>query len=328
MDLYRNAMSPLLGNKSRPSGLRKLSTIFMLGAASLGLFLTANANAQSREIGPQFNFAEIAVATPELSTLVALASKCDLVVFLADQNTSGTLFAPTNDAFRKLLGDGPLPETCSEDLKDILLTQVALTNLPSSRIGKSAAYKTYLFGDELFVKAENNTVKVNQSATVVKADLAATNGTIHIIDTVLMPDKFGTIVDALSKREEFNALVKAAVASNLATTLAIAPNITVFAPLNEAFSEVGSLSVPNLSKVLLNHVLGNRVRSEQLVKGYQQVQSLNEEPITIFGNNSGFTIFGSGQTPLSAGRIIATDIGTKNGVIHTISKVLIPANIK
>jgi transforming growth factor-beta-induced protein len=254
------------------------------------------------------------------------------VDLLAEPNINVTVFAPTNEAFNKLLGDKPLPETCSEDLKAILLYHIAIGKLNSEAFGNTKGFQTYLFPyspdvEQVFVKSEDSGVRINQSSTVTSANIEASNGIVHIIDTVLVPDQIGTIVEALGKREQFNTLVKAAVASNLATTLAVAPDLTVFAPVNEAFKAVGTPAPDVLTKVLLHHVLGTRVFSSQLKAGYQQAPTLNSDSLTIFGDSSGFSIFGSGQSPTNAGRITATDVRTKNGIIHTISKVLIPANV-
>ncbi|MEY3901771.1 MAG: hypothetical protein RL189_1077 [Pseudomonadota bacterium] len=288
---------------------------------------------------PRSNIGELAIANPQLSTLVSLAKICKLVDFLTNPGANVTLFAPTNEAFKNFIGDGALPQTCSEELKSILLYHVVDEKLNSGDFGVTKAYTTYSYPynprvldrepiEPVFVKSDNSGITVNRKSSVVKADVDATNGVIHIIDDVLLPDLYGTVVDALSKRQAFDSLVKAAVASNLAKSLAVIPDLTIFAPVNEAFAQVGSPSSEVLSKVLLSHVLGSRVRSSQLVKGYQQALTLNGDSLTIFGDMYGFTIFGSGQTPLDAGRITSTDIVTKNGIIHTISEVLIPSNIK
>jgi transforming growth factor-beta-induced protein len=280
-----------------------------------------------------YNLAELATRTSNLSTLVSLASTCNLVGVLADPATNITVFAPTNQAFSKLLGDGPLPETCSDQLKATLLYHIAPGQLRSDAFGETRGFQTLLSQsassvEQLFIKSDDSGVKINQSSRVSSANIQASNGLVHLIDTVLIPDQNGTVVDALSKREEFASLVKAAVAVNLASALSETPDLTVFAPVNQAFEAVGSPSSEVLTKVLLHHVLGSRVLSSQIVTGSQQAGTLNGDSLTIFGDDQGFAIFGSGQSLADAGRIVATDITTKNGIIHTISKVLIPANIQ
>jgi transforming growth factor-beta-induced protein len=280
-----------------------------------------------------YNLAELATRTSDLSTLVSLASTCNLVGVLADPATNVTVFAPTNQAFSKLFGDGPLPETCSDELKATLLYHIAPGQLRSDAFGDTQGFQTLLSqpassGEQVFIKSDDSGLKINQSSTVNSGNIEASNGLVHIIDTVLIPDQNGTVVDALSKREEFTSLVTAAVAANLASALSETPDLTVFAPVNQAFEAVGSPNSEVLTKVLLHHVLSSRILSSQLAAGSQQAATLNGDSLTIVGDDQGFAIFGSGQSISDAGRIIATDITTKNGIIHTISKVLLPANIK
>jgi uncharacterized surface protein with fasciclin (FAS1) repeats len=326
----------------RPSRLKALASLVTLsgvsvlglGGVALGHPVQVNPSGSIRESSnsSRYNLAELAVRTPSLSTLVSLASTCQLVDFLADPNTNATVFAPSNEAFSKFLGDKPLPETCSDDLKSILLYHIAIGKFSSEVFGKTKGFQTYLFPysqevEQVFVKSDHGAVRINRSSSVSSANIEASNGIVHIIDTVLIPDQIGTIVDALSKREQFETLVTAAVASRLETTLAVVPDLTLFAPVNDAFKAVGSPAPEVLKKVLLHHVLGSRVLAYQLVAGYQQAATLNRDSLTIFGGSDGFSIFGSGQTPIEAGRITATDVVTRNGVIHTISKVIVPDNV-
>lgn len=98
-----------------------------------------------------------------------------------------TVFAPTNEAFAKLPAgalDGLLKDT--EALKQVLLYHVVAGNVASGDVVKLKSAKT-LNGQDVKIDARDG-VKINNS-TVVKADVAATNGTIHVIDTVLLPKK-------------------------------------------------------------------------------------------------------------------------------------------
>merc|ERR1711959_262569 len=76
-------------------------------------------------------------------------------------------------------------------------------------------------------------VLVNQ-ARVTTADVAASNGVVHIIDSVLMIPK-PNIVQLAERTADLSILVSAVVAGDLADTLSSAGKITVFAPTNEAF---------------------------------------------------------------------------------------------
>ena len=122
----------------------------------------------------------------------------------------------------------------------------------------------------------------------------------------------------------FTTLVGAVVSANLAGTLSGAGPFTVFAPTNDAFaaiaSTVASLTTAQLTTVLTYHVLPIQVLAADIPFG-TPVATVQGQTITI---NAGTppTITDSTETPAP---IVATDVRASNGVIHVISKVLIPA---
>jgi uncharacterized surface protein with fasciclin (FAS1) repeats len=129
---------------------------------------------------------DIAAASPQFSTLVAAVKAAGLVETLSGAGPF-TVFAPTNDAFAKLPAgtvDTLLKPENKAKLKAILLYHVV----------PGAVKSTDLKGGEV-TTAEGQTVKVDLSggavkindATVTKADIIASNGVIHVIDTVLIP---------------------------------------------------------------------------------------------------------------------------------------------
>jgi uncharacterized surface protein with fasciclin (FAS1) repeats len=140
---------------------------------------------------PTMNIAEIAVSMPEtFSTLVAALTAADLVDTVSDETAVFTVFAPTNDAFADIdadVLDALLADT--EALSAVLLTHVvgeaSLSSVDAySQNGKSL---TTASGEMIDVKvdAETGALMIG-GATVVIKDVQATNGTIHVIDTVIM----------------------------------------------------------------------------------------------------------------------------------------------
>jgi uncharacterized surface protein with fasciclin (FAS1) repeats len=139
---------------------------------------------------PTQNIAEIAAADPQFSTLVELLTQAGLVETLSDPNAVFTVFAPTNDAFAKV--DPATLETLKGDtalLTEVLTYHVVPSTLASADITDGSSAIT-VEGEYLNFSVADGTVKVND-ATVTQADIAATNGTIHVIDTVLVPPLLG-----------------------------------------------------------------------------------------------------------------------------------------
>lgn len=136
---------------------------------------------------PSQNIVELAVATPELSTLVAALKAGDLVETLSGSGPF-TVFAPTNEAFDKLpsstLNHLLKPENKGE-LVNILTYHVASGRVLSTDLRNGERIQT-LQGDNVRVRVGEGEVHINH-AKVVQADVVASNGVVHLIDHVLLP---------------------------------------------------------------------------------------------------------------------------------------------
>ena len=133
------------------------------------------------------NIVELAVATPELSTLVTALKAGDLVETLSGSGPF-TVFAPTNEAFNKLpsstLNHLLKPENKGE-LVDILTYHVASGSVLSKDLRNGECIPT-LQGGKVRVHVRDGHVNINY-AKVVQADVEASNGVVHLIDSVLLP---------------------------------------------------------------------------------------------------------------------------------------------
>ena len=131
------------------------------------------------------NIAETAKETGSFATLLAAVEAAGLVDALTG-NTSLTVFAPTDEAFGKL-PEGTVEELLNDvpRLKNILTYHVVEGTVSAEDVAKLDRAKT-LQGTDLTIDTSNG-VKLNDAATVVRADIKADNGMIHVIDTVLLP---------------------------------------------------------------------------------------------------------------------------------------------
>lgn len=128
---------------------------------------------------------DIAVATPELSTLVTALETAGLVDDLKGPGPF-TVFAPTNTAF-EALPDGVLEDLLAnpDALAEVLLYHVAAGAKSSSKLAKLSSLTT-LLGEDVTITKQKDGLYIN-NAKVVVADIVASNGIIHIIDAVLIP---------------------------------------------------------------------------------------------------------------------------------------------
>jgi uncharacterized surface protein with fasciclin (FAS1) repeats len=156
----------------------------LFGFAAVMLLLPAMASAQSMM---KKDIVDTAVSTGMFNTLVAAVKAAGLVDTLKGSGPF-TVFAPTDEAFAKLPAGTVekllLPEN-KATLAKILTYHVVAGNAMAADVVKMKSWKT-VAGQDIWVKAKDGKVLIND-ANVIKADVGTSNGTIHVIDTVLMP---------------------------------------------------------------------------------------------------------------------------------------------
>lgn len=130
---------------------------------------------------------DIAVGSPDHTTLVAAVSAAGLVETLSGDGPF-TVFAPTNAAFAAL-PEGTVDNLLKPEMKDqltgVLTYHVVAGNVMSGDLSDGQVVTT-LNGQELIVSIKDGKVTIND-ATVVAADIAGSNGVVHVIDSVLLP---------------------------------------------------------------------------------------------------------------------------------------------
>ena len=202
-------------------------------------------------------------------------------------------------------------------LYHVLGTEVKSTQLKN-------AYEPTLFkvgNNGVSLKIGIAPVKLNKDVNVITADVDASNGVVHIIDAVLLPP---TVVDIAINDPLFTSLVAAVAKAELVETLDNTDNLTVFAPINQAFADINfnleGTTKEQLVPILTAHVLGSQVRSTQIGNG-QKLTTLNTAVELTFNTTSGVKLSGGKTTDAS---VVAADIQAINGVVHVINKVILP----
>jgi len=257
------------------------------------------------------------------TALVAALAQANLVATL--QGTGPfTVFAPTDQAFTDAGIDLTTFDTDEENatLVDILTYHVVSGTVVSSDLtdGMTAAA---LNQDTLTFSVSATEVKVND-AVVSTADVATSNGVIHVIDKVLMPPT--DLVDIPTTADStgiHTALVAALAQANLVATLQGTGPFTVFAPTDQAFADAGiDLTTfdtdeenATLVDILTYHVVSGTVMSSDLTDG-MEASALNQDTLT-------FSVSAT-EVKVNDAVVTAADVATSNGVIHVIDKVLMP----
>ncbi|GMN09431.1 hypothetical protein MTsPCn9_01130 [Croceitalea sp. MTPC9] len=309
------------------------------------------------------NIVEIAIATDDLSLLVdaLTAANAGLVETLSGDGPF-TVFAPTNQAFIDLLGIlgddyNSLADFDTQEELDLLIDI-----LTYHVVSGTAAFSTDLSngqtigtvnGDTVGINLKNGTVHVvdatDDNATVVIPDVEASNGVVHVINKVLLPQsavdfvaslQLKNIVEIAIATDDLSLLVDALIAADAGLVEALSGNgpFTVFAPTNQAFANLldilgddfHSLSdfdteaeIDILIKVLKYHVVaGVAAFSDDLSDG-QEIETLQGENVTVNLNHG---VFIQDATETDA-EVVIPNVEASNGVVHVINKVLLPQEV-
>ncbi|OGS77101.1 MAG: fasciclin [Flavobacteria bacterium RIFCSPLOWO2_12_FULL_31_7] len=286
--------------------------------------------------------AQLASSRAEFSTLVTALNKAGLTTTL---NSSGnfTVFAPSNDAFNAFLsanGFANLDAVPIPLLKEILLNHVISDELFSNELStsyvktlaKGAASTTNTLS--MYVNVSPTEVRLNGVSTVTEANIDASNGVIHKVNTVIgLP----TIVTHATANSNFSSLVAALTRSDQADqnfvgilSGTMSSPFTVFAPTNAAFSSLltefswaNLNAVPEtvLEKTLKYHVVtGSNILASDIPTTATNINTFLEQTFSV--NATGGAKITDYNNRVS--NIVATDVQCDNGVIHVIDKVIVP----
>ena len=333
--------------------MKKLSIAALIAATSL--FAACGDNDDDTSVDPPVDAAPTAPvsivataqATPSLSTLVAAvqfaSDNNDLVNLLSNPGTL-TVFAPTNAAFDALAveltgnssatGAALLTAANKPLLRavlqyHVLTAEVEAADIPFGRPITAAA-------GGIFKIDTGNPPTItdgrNRTARITATDIDASNGVVHLIDKVILPADKNIVETAqaagAAANPEFKILVEAVVAANLAGTLGGNGPFTVFAPTDAAFAALLTELGVTKQQLLANTALLTKVLTYHVVPSLKlKAEVPVGAPIATVETGT-FTVDGSLMITDERGRkarIVGTDVLTKNGVIHVIDKVILPA---
>ena len=168
---------------------RKPLALALAGATAVAALLALSlGNSPGAAAAPaaQQNIVQTAAAAGQFKTLLSLAKQAGLVGALSAPGPL-TVFAPTDAAF-KAVPKATLAKLGNDRaaLRRVLLYHAVKGNVMASRVVKLRSAKT-LAGPAIKIRTTSGSVFLNGSTKVVKTDIGASNGTIHVINKVLLP---------------------------------------------------------------------------------------------------------------------------------------------
>ena len=275
------------------------------------------------DAGKKKDIVDTAAGAGQFNTLAAALTEAGLVEALKGDGPF-TVFAPTDEAFAKL-PEGTVETLLKPENRDQLVAVLKYHVVSGKVMAKDVTkltYATTLNGQRADIEVDGKTVMVD-GAKVIKTDIKATNGVIHVIDNVILPQT-QTIVGVANETGKFNTLLAAAGAAGLADALMDGGPYTVFAPTDEAFAKlpkgtVESLLEPEnkdkLAMILKYHVVSGRVYADQVVK---------EKSVSTIADMDAMISLKGNAAMINNAKIVMTDIEASNGVIHVIDSVILP----
>ncbi len=308
------------------------------------------------------NIVDLASSVDMLEDLVTALQTADagLVEALSVEGTF-TVFAPNNKAFDALL-DGLEDFDSLEDfdteeekalLAEILTYHVITTEAAFSTDLSNGTELETLQSESLAINVDGSVFvqdKTDELAEVIGADNSASNGVVHIIDKVLLPqavldilfpeneEPTSTVVDIVVETETLSLLEEAVITAGLVSDLNGEGPFTIFAPTDAAIEELFDLlgdtynsfddftnpvEILLLAEILEYHVVPQNLTSADLMPG--TVATLDpEQTLEIIASGDGFVI---GDASATDANLLEIDKTASNGVVHIVDKILISQEV-
>ncbi|XP_073476795.1 transforming growth factor-beta-induced protein ig-h3 [Aquarana catesbeiana] len=260
------------------------------------------------------NIAQVVDTEDSLETLRAAIAASGLIDMLESEDKQYTLLAPTNEAFEKVS-----PETLNrilgdpEALKD-LLNHHLLNNAQCSEAIIAGSSIETVEGTPVEVSCHGDELTLNGKAIISKKDILATNGVVHFVDELLIPDAAKTLSE-LGKDSVASTAIDLFNQAGLGSHLAVNERVTVIAPHNNAFKD----GVPNIDKdmtnLLQNHIIKDQLSSKYLYHG-QVLETVGGKTLRVFVYRNALCIENS--------CIDAHDKKGRYGTMFIVDKLLTP----
>ncbi|KAJ3254952.1 hypothetical protein HK103_006749 [Boothiomyces macroporosus] len=275
---------------------------------------------------------QVVLSSDVHKTLASLATP--KVVQVLNSTGPLTLFAPTDAAFAKLSPDTLAAVKADSNLLESILTYHVIPGVAydPAQVKDADTFAATAQGETIEAVKANGGVTlqygINTSSSVT-ASVKASNGIVHVVDTVLIPP---TTTSKTAVAAKLNDLVSALQKVGLVSAVDTTPGITVFAPLDSAFDKLNAFAKANgltitddlLKTVLLTHVVNKVIYSKDIVAaGQATVKALSGAPVTATYKNNAVTVSGEGS--IAPANVVVADVLIANGVVHVIDQVILPS---
>jgi uncharacterized surface protein with fasciclin (FAS1) repeats len=248
--------------------------------------------------------------TSDLFALLNGTEFAPVVALLNDTTANVTLFAPVNSAFTNP------PEIV--DLNLVLYHAISGAVVTSGDLADGLNFATSALGSALEINVVDGTVQIifgipgnnDTTATVTEADILASNGVVHLIDTILVPPANVSVV--ANNSGILDGLVANLIKADLVDTVDSLKTTTIFAPMD--MNAIANLSVDALTTTLYYHVIESVIFSTDITEG---------SFTTASGDNLTISVVDGVVMLNDKASVVVANILTATGVVHVIDQALL-----
>ena len=315
------------------SNLKKFVVLAILTASIFACSDDDDGNINT--INTEFTIAALAASDSELSDFITALQATDLLDSI-NSTIEYTVLAPTNAAFENFLASNDdyndIADVPKEILTPLLLNHIIDGGMVASQFTDTGYERTIAtFEDDVdddkannprisIYYDANNGLVFNNSATVVTADIEASNGVMHKVDNI-MP--LPTITSTITIDPNLSRLREALETADLLETVENFEKVTVLGPTNEAFEAAAEITGEELANLLKNHLVSTPLTSVALTEeGSNYINTLSpastetDDFLSLYYNTTEGVIFNGIST------VVIPDIVTTNGIIHVVDAVI------
>ncbi len=298
----------------------------------LSLLVPNAAFAQDDDAPP---IGDLALGTEDLSILAGALQEAGLIETLNGEGPF-TVFAPVNAAFESVPVGALVPGADADRLVNLLTYHVVEGLVSAEDVAEVQSIPT-LQGAPLSVQITEEGVRLNGNVVILSGDIPASNGVVHLIDTVLVPGRPGTVagpdslLDVIDNEPDFAFLSTALEIATGARALLDEPStaLTLFAPSQATFNDlpddtrralVGDEAL--LTSTLLYHTLPEIYTSEALLDLLAEDSPQTFET-ALPGASITLSLSEQGGLLINEVPVLEADRGA-GGALHVIGGVLTP----
>jgi transforming growth factor-beta-induced protein len=303
--------------------MNRLATIALPVALATAAVLGFNSVEADPSEAQRKSIVDVAVSTGSHNTLVAAVKAAGYVDLLSGSDEL-TVFAPTDRAFAALetgLVESLLEAGNLATLQEVLGYHVVAGRMTAADVIRESELRT-LSGQRVSVDVRPDGVFIG-GAKVLTADVAADNGIVHVLGSVMLPAT-DDVVTVAKNAGLFGTLLTAVRAAGLVEAINGDTPLTILAPTDGAFAALdqkllGSLLEPDnktrLQDVLKLHVIPGRLSALDLAT-YGTVETLGGQRLPVRVIDGRITVGGAA--------LVGNDVESTNATVHVLESVILP----